>query len=104
VKIRGKQHFFGVWEKTDDAETEYLRVRDYLQAGRLAPTPGDACVVHRVHGNADRTERREHTGVSADRSGGAQQTVVRQQKVTRGSGCCRPAIGIEGNRGRTSDH
>lgn len=36
-KIRGKQYFFGVWGKTDEAETEYLRIREYLQAGRLPP-------------------------------------------------------------------
>jgi hypothetical protein len=42
-KIRGKQYFFGVWGKTDEAETEYLRVREYLQAGRKPPTPGNGC-------------------------------------------------------------
>jgi integrase len=42
-KILGKQHFFGVWAKPDEAEAEYLRVREYLQAGRKPPTPGNGC-------------------------------------------------------------
>ena len=37
-KIRGKIHYFGTWAKPDDAETEYLRVREYLQAGRRPPS------------------------------------------------------------------
>ena len=42
-KIRGKQYFFGVWANPTDAEMEYLRVREYLQAGRKPPTPGNGC-------------------------------------------------------------
>ncbi len=37
-KIKGKIHYFGVWANPDVAEAEYLRVREYLQAGRLPPT------------------------------------------------------------------
>jgi len=37
-KIRGTIHYFGVWSDPDAAEGEYLRVREYLQAGRLPPT------------------------------------------------------------------
>jgi integrase len=37
-KIRGTIHYFGVWSSPDAAEAEYLRVREYLQAGRLPPT------------------------------------------------------------------
>ena len=36
-KVRGTIHYFGVWGDPDAAETEYLRVREYLQAGRLPP-------------------------------------------------------------------
>ena len=36
-KIRGTIHYFGVWADPDAAEAEYLRVREYLQAGRLPP-------------------------------------------------------------------
>lgn len=32
-----------MWVKPDEAETEYLRVREYLQAGRAAPTHGNGC-------------------------------------------------------------
>ena len=42
-KILGKQHFFGVWANHAEAEAEYLRVREYLQAGRKPPTPGNGC-------------------------------------------------------------
>ena len=42
-KIRGKQYFFGIWVNADEAGTKYLRVREYLQAGRVAPTPGNGC-------------------------------------------------------------
>jgi len=42
-KILGKQHFFAVWGKPEEAESEYLRVREYLQAGRKPPTPGNGC-------------------------------------------------------------
>ena len=37
-KIKGRIYYFGVWEKPDDAETEYLRVREFLQAGRRPPS------------------------------------------------------------------
>jgi len=37
-KIKGRIYYFGVWAKPDDAETEYLRVREYLQAGRRPPS------------------------------------------------------------------
>ncbi|MCA9009156.1 MAG: tyrosine-type recombinase/integrase [Planctomycetaceae bacterium] len=37
-KIRGRIHYFGVWGNPSAAEVEYLRVREYLQAGRLPPT------------------------------------------------------------------
>ena len=36
-KIRGKIYYFGVWGSPDASEAEYLRVREYLQAGRLPP-------------------------------------------------------------------
>ena len=37
-KIRGTIHYFGIWSSPDAAEAEYLRVREYLQGGRLPPT------------------------------------------------------------------
>lgn len=37
-KIKGRIHYFGVWADPAAAEAEYLRVREYLQAGRLPPT------------------------------------------------------------------
>lgn len=37
-KIKGRIRYFGVWSKPDEAEAEYLRVREYLQAGRRPPT------------------------------------------------------------------
>ena len=40
-KIRGTIHYFGVWGSPDAAEAEYLRVREYLQAGRLPPKADD---------------------------------------------------------------
>jgi hypothetical protein len=40
-KIRGTIHYFGVWGDPEAAQAEYLRVREYLQAGRL-PLPGFA--------------------------------------------------------------
>ena len=36
-KIRGKIHYFGIWSNPEAAEHEYLRQREYLQAGRLPP-------------------------------------------------------------------
>ena len=33
-KIRGKVWYFGRWDEPDTALTEYLRIRDDLQAGR----------------------------------------------------------------------
>ncbi len=36
-KIRGRIHYFGIWGSPEAAENEYLRVREYLQAGRLPP-------------------------------------------------------------------
>ena len=36
-KVRGKIHYFGIWSNPDAAEAEYLRQREYLQAGRLPP-------------------------------------------------------------------
>ena len=36
-KIRGKIHYFGVWSNPEAAENEYLRQKEYLQAGRLPP-------------------------------------------------------------------
>jgi len=36
-KIRGKIHYFGTWPNAEAAEAEYLRQREYLQAGRLPP-------------------------------------------------------------------
>ena len=36
-KIRGKIYYFGVWSNPDAAEAEYLRVKEYRQAGRLPP-------------------------------------------------------------------
>jgi len=36
-KIRGKIHYFGIWSNPDAAEAEYLRCKEYLQAGRLPP-------------------------------------------------------------------
>lgn len=38
------QYFFSVWAKSTEAETEYLRVREYLQAvGPKPPTLGNEC-------------------------------------------------------------
>ena len=38
------QYFFSVWAKSTEAETEYLRVREYLQAvRRKPPTLGNEC-------------------------------------------------------------
>ena len=36
-KIKGKIHYFGTWANHEAAEVEYLRQREYLQAGRLPP-------------------------------------------------------------------
>ena len=36
-KIRGRIHYFGVWANPEAAEQEYLRQKEYLQAGRLPP-------------------------------------------------------------------
>ncbi len=36
-KVRGRIHYFGTWSNPEAAENEYLRVREYLQAGRLPP-------------------------------------------------------------------
>lgn len=47
-KIRGKIHYFGVWANPEAAEHEYLRQKEYLQAGRLPP-------------------RKEQTGVTMNR-------------------------------------
>lgn len=41
-KIRGKIHYFGVWSNPAAAEDEYLRVKEYLQAGRLPPSKTQA--------------------------------------------------------------
>ena len=38
-KVRGKIHYFGIWANPDAAEAEYLRVKEYLQAGRRPPSP-----------------------------------------------------------------
>ena len=40
-KIKGKLHTFGGWRDPDGALAEYLRQKDYLQAGKAAP-PKDA--------------------------------------------------------------
>ena len=37
-KVKGRIHYFGVWANPDAAEAEYLRVREYLQAGRRPPS------------------------------------------------------------------
>ena len=37
-KIRGRIYYFGVWADPAAAEADYLRVREYLQAGRRPPT------------------------------------------------------------------
>jgi len=36
-KIRGKLYYFGVWANPEAAEAEYLRVKEYRQAGRVPP-------------------------------------------------------------------
>jgi hypothetical protein len=36
-KIKGRIHYFGVWANPEAAEQEYLRQKEYLQAGRLPP-------------------------------------------------------------------
>jgi len=36
-KICGKIHYFGTWSNPEAAEAEYLRCKEYLQAGRLPP-------------------------------------------------------------------
>lgn len=38
-KIKGRQHYFGKWADPKSAETEYLRVKEYLAAGKPVPTP-----------------------------------------------------------------
>ena len=35
--IRGRKYFFGVWNDPSSAETEYLRQKEYLQAGVKPP-------------------------------------------------------------------
>jgi len=43
-KIRGKLHYFGPWNAPETAEKKYLDAREYLQAGRRAPSPeSDGC-------------------------------------------------------------
>jgi len=37
--IKGKQHYFGVWDDDKGALAEYLRVKDYLHAGLNPPAP-----------------------------------------------------------------
>jgi integrase len=37
--IKGKQHYFGVWDDDKGALAEYLRVKDYLHAGLNPPEP-----------------------------------------------------------------
>lgn len=47
-KVKGKIYYFGVWSNPEAAENEYLRQKEYLQAGRLPP-------------------RKEQTGVTMNR-------------------------------------
>ena len=50
-KIRGKVHFFGVWEDPDAALQNYLRVAEYLHAGRQPRSgtlPEDSVTVKQV--------------------------------------------------------
>lgn len=43
-KIKGRQHYFGVWADSDAALKKYLVERDFLQAG-LDPPPDDQSIV-----------------------------------------------------------
>ncbi len=38
-KICGRLYYFGTWDNPDRAEEKYLYERDFLQAGRVPPTP-----------------------------------------------------------------
>tara|TARA_R110000868_G_scaffold391868_1_gene662192 strand:+ start:1679 stop:2845 length:1167 start_codon:yes stop_codon:yes gene_type:complete len=44
-KIKGRIHYFGVWSNPAAAETEYLRVKEYLQAGRLPPAAANTGIL-----------------------------------------------------------
>lgn len=44
-KIRGRLHYFGTWDDSNAALTQYLEVRDDLQAGRTPRSYSDALTV-----------------------------------------------------------
>ncbi len=48
-KVRGKFHYFGPWDDPDGALDEWLRVKDYLLAGKTPPPADDQRVtVHQL--------------------------------------------------------
>ena len=39
-RIRGRVHYFGPWNKPEDALQRYLERRDYIKTGQPAPSDG----------------------------------------------------------------